>query len=69
MSKNVGTIDRTLRIVVGLAIISLVILLHGPVRWIGLIGFVPLLTGFSGWCPAYAVFHISSCRSGMQKHA
>jgi hypothetical protein len=41
MNTNVGSIDRTVRIVVGLALLSLVFLLNGSGRWLGLIGVVP----------------------------
>lgn len=59
MTSNVGGIDRILRIVVGLVLISLVFV--GPQTPWGWIGVVPLLTGLIGWCPAYVPFGISSC--------
>jgi hypothetical protein len=56
---NVGGIDRILRIIVGLALISLVFV--GPkVVW-GWIGLVPLLTGVFKFCPAYKLFGLSTC--------
>jgi hypothetical protein len=56
---NVGGIDRVLRIIVGLALISLVFV--GPqVVW-GWVGVVPLLTGIFKFCPAYTLFGIKSC--------
>ena len=61
MKSNVGGIDKVLRIVAGLALLSLVFILDGAARWWGLIGIVPLLTGSLGWCPAYLPFGISSC--------
>jgi hypothetical protein len=61
MKANVGGIDRTLRIVVGLVLLAAVVLLEGNARWLGLIGFVPLLTGIFGYCPAYVPFGFSSC--------
>ena len=61
MTANVGTADRIVRIVVGLALLSLVVFLEGGVRWFGLIGLVPLATALIGWCPAYAPFGISTC--------
>ncbi len=59
MIKNVGGIDRTLRIVAGLALLSLVFV--GPKTWWGLIGLVPLATGFSGFCPAYLPLGLKTC--------
>lgn len=61
MKANVGGIDRILRIVVGLAVLSLVFVVEGDARWWGLVGAVPLLTGLIGWCPAYLPFGISTC--------
>lgn len=58
-TSNVGGIDRTIRIIAGLLLLSLVWLV--PSNW-GFIGIVPLLTGLIGWCPAYLPFGISSCR-------
>jgi hypothetical protein len=63
VKTNVGGIDRTLRIVVGLALLALLFILEGNARWWGLVGFVPLVTGLFGWCPAYLPFHISTCSS------
>jgi hypothetical protein len=63
VKANVGGIDRTLRIVVGLALLALLFILEGNARWWGLVGFVPLITGLAGWCPAYFPFHISTCSS------
>lgn len=60
MTSNVGGIDRIIRIVLGFVILSLVALLEGRLRWLGLLGLVPLITGLAGWCPAYTLFHISS---------
>lgn len=63
MKENVGTIDRVLRVVIGIALI--VFAFWGvPAtgwNWIGWIGVVPLLTGVFGYCPAYRVLGISTC--------
>jgi hypothetical protein len=59
MSANVGSIDRTLRILVGLGLLSLVFV--GPQTPWGLIGLVPLLTGLMGVCPAYSLFGLNTC--------
>ncbi len=61
MNKNVGSGDRLVRVVVGVAILSLIWLLHGNVRWLGLIGIVPLLTAAMGFCPLYLPFGIRTC--------
>jgi hypothetical protein len=59
MTPNVGTIERILRIVVGLGLIAIVFV--GPQTPWGWIGVVPLLTGLIGWCPPYALLGISTC--------
>jgi len=61
VNVNMGTVDRAVRFVVGLAVLSLVFVLEGNARWWGLIGLVPLGTSLLGWCPAYAPFGISTC--------
>lgn len=61
MTRNVGTIDRMARIVVGLALLSLVYFLEGNMRWWGLVGLVPLVTGLVSSCPLYAVLGVSTC--------
>jgi len=62
MDRNVGTVDRVLRIVAGLVLLSLLFLLEGNARWFGLIGLVPLLTASLSWCPLYTLFGIRTCR-------
>jgi hypothetical protein len=56
MDANVGGVDRAIRIVAGLAILSLFLVLEGPKHWFALVGLVPLATGLIGWCPAYLTF-------------
>lgn len=60
MSRNEGTADRAVRIILGLVLLSLVFV--GPQTMWGLIGLVPLATGLIGSCPLYSVFGISTCR-------
>ena len=64
MKSNVGTIDRTLRVLVGVALLSLLGIAEGNLRWIGLLGIVPLATALLGFCPLYSLLGISSCRIG-----
>lgn len=59
MSKNVGTVDRILRAVLGIVLIALVFV--GPKTMWGWIGVVPLATALIGWCPPYALFGINTC--------
>lgn len=60
MPCNEGKIDRLLRVIVGLVLISLVFV--GPkVVW-GWVGIVPLLTGLIGFCPLYTLLGINTCK-------
>lgn len=67
MKTNVGTADRAVRILVGLALLSLVLILDGGVRWLGLVGLLPLATGLAGWCALYEPFEIDTRRTGQVK--
>ena len=59
--KNIGGFERTIRVLAGLGILSLAF--AGPQTPWGFIGLVPLATGLLGWCPPYAIFGISTCKS------
>lgn len=61
MTRNVGNIDRVIRIIVGLGLLSLIFILEGNARWWGLIGLGPILTAAIGYCPPYAWMGISTC--------
>lgn len=59
MKTNEGKVDRILRIVLGLGLLSLVFV--GPQTMWGLVGLVPLFTGALGFCPLYKVFGFNTC--------
>ena len=59
MFRNIGTVDRTVRIAVGILLIALVFV--GPQTPWGWIGLVPLVTAFVGFCPAYRLLGIRTC--------
>lgn len=59
MPTNVGGIDRALRIIVGLGLLSLVFI--GPQTPLGWFGLIPLATALIGFCPAYTLFGLSTC--------
>ena len=59
MPANEGTVDRVLRVLVGLAVLSLVFI--GPKTPFAWLGLVPLLTGLVGYCPVYALLGIRTC--------
>ena len=58
MKANVGSVDRALRILVGLVVLGAGYYYQS---WWGLVGLVPLLTGVFRFCPAYVPFGLSSC--------
>jgi len=59
--KNVGGIDKILRIIVGLALIAMVFI--GPKTVWGWIGIVPLITGLFNFCPLYPLIGINTCKT------
>lgn len=59
MKANLGTIDRSLRIVAGLVLIGLSLM--GVIGWWGWIGLVPLATGIFRFCPVYTLLGIKTC--------
>lgn len=60
MKPNVGSTERIIRIIVGLALLSLWFVLTGNLRYLSLIGLVPLLTAAVRWCPLWAMFRIDT---------
>ncbi len=56
---NEGPVDRVLRVLIGIALLSLVF--AGPKTWWGLFGIVPLITGLAGTCPLYTLLGIRTC--------
>lgn len=62
MTRNMGTIDRLLRLAAGLILIALAA--TGTIGVWGYIGVVPVLTGAIGWCPIYLPFGIKTCKPG-----
>lgn len=59
MKLNEGTIDRALRVIAGIVLITMAA--TETVGMWGWIGFLPLLTGVLGFCPAYSIFGLSTC--------
>jgi cadmium resistance protein CadD (predicted permease) len=61
MKINVHKIERVLRVIAGIMILSLVFV--GPKSLWGLIGLIPLITGLVGLCPLYSIFGFSTSKS------
>lgn len=66
MTANVGSADRIIRAVVGIALLTVAVLSHGPTRWIGLVGVVLLGTAAFGFCPAYWLMRIKTLGAAHQ---
>ncbi len=60
MKANEGTVDRILRVLVGIGVLSLVFI--GPQSPWGYIGLIPLLTGLVGYCPLYSLLGICTAK-------
>jgi hypothetical protein len=65
MTVNMGALDRAIRSVIGIALI--VFAIFGPAdiswKWICWFGAIPAMTALVGWCPAYTLFGIRTCRA------
>ena len=61
MNANVGGMDRMLRIVVGIVLLSLFFILEGNARYVGLLGIVAIATGVFRFCPAYTLLGVNTC--------
>ena len=64
MQKNVGTIDRAIRALAGIALLAAYFLggVQGTAGIVALVaGFVMLGTAAIGWCPPYALLGINTC--------
>jgi len=61
MTKNVGSADRIVRVILGLVILSYLFIGEGNARFLGLIGLVPLLTAAMGNCPLYSLIGLNTC--------
>ncbi|MEO7358842.1 MAG: DUF2892 domain-containing protein [Gemmatimonadaceae bacterium] len=59
MAKNVGTVDRVLRVLLGATL--LVTVFAGPRTPLGWLGLVPLFTGLFGTCPLYSLLGLNTC--------
>ncbi|MGE5651227.1 DUF2892 domain-containing protein [Noviherbaspirillum sp. UKPF54] len=62
MNANVGSLDKIIRLILAAVFFSLFFVLQGDLKWIALIGIVPLVTALAGWCPLYSIFGIKTCK-------
>jgi hypothetical protein len=62
MTTNVGTIDRIIRIVIGLVLLWYALMAPATgYNWIGWIGVIPIITALVGSCPLYSILGVSTC--------
>lgn len=61
MKPNVGTADRAIRIILGIAIVVLGIVMHS---WWGLVGLLPITSGLVKFCGLYTILGINTCETG-----
>ena len=59
MKKNIGSTDRAIRMIAGVAIIGAGVYFQS---WWGALGAIPIITALIGWCPPYAALGISTCK-------
>lgn len=65
MKKNIHPIERLVRIIVGIGLVSMAF--AGPAnKWL-LLGLIPIATGVLGWCPPYALLGIDTCKIKREK--
>lgn len=65
MKRNEGTLDRIIRIILGVILLAAGIwgCVTGALMWVLIIvGAIALVTGLIGWCGLYAVFGCSTCK-------
>lgn len=63
MPQNIGTVDRWLRIILGVALLALTV--YGPKSAWGYLGLIPLVTAVMGYCPLYQIVGWSTKKRGV----
>ncbi len=61
MTPNIGNTEKVIRVIIGIALLSLLFVLEGNMRYLGLIGVVPLVTVAVSWCPISKLLGINTC--------
>lgn len=63
MQKNVGPLDKVVRLVIAAGLFSLWFVAEPPVKYLAFVGIVPALTALVGNCPLYALLGVNTCRT------
>ncbi len=61
MTRNMGTADRAIRLILGAVVLGLFGALTGPWKYLTLLGLIPVGTALTGNCPLYTLFGFSTC--------
>jgi hypothetical protein len=61
MTRNAGRLDRAIRLVLGVMLLGLYGAVDPPLKYLTLFGLALVATAFSGFCPIYQLFGISTC--------
>jgi hypothetical protein len=59
--KNIGSTDKVIRYIIGVVLLSLLFIIPGNLKFLGLIGLAPILTAAFSFCPLYAILGIKTC--------
>jgi hypothetical protein len=65
MKQNVGSLDKIIRIIIGMAVIGIGVVTES---WWGLLGVIPLATAFTGFCGLYTLLGITTCKTRAISH-
>ncbi|MDO9371529.1 MAG: DUF2892 domain-containing protein [Gammaproteobacteria bacterium] len=68
MKANIGDTERVIRVIIGLALLSLLFILKDNASYWGLLGLIPLATAGIRWCPLSALFGINTCAAEQRPH-
>ena len=63
MQANIGNTEKTIRFIVGIAIIAAGIYYQS---WWGAVGAIPLVTALISYCPAWSIFGINTCKTAQE---
>ena len=61
MNKNVGTIDKVIRLIMAIILFSMFFILEGNWRFIAIVGLIPLITAIASTCPLYSLVGLNTC--------
>lgn len=63
MKMNIGSMDKIIRILVGIFFVSMFFWVDSSLKYVGVVGLVLLVTSFVGFCPLYSFLGINTCKT------